>query len=237
MSAEGPSGKQSAPAGPPTVESLQAEINALREQLKKNTRVVLNTGEQVIAMQMEKQRKGLAEVDIKTGTGGDAGQASDVGKSGKAAQDADLGDMEEDQPLMQSEVVDLVAELQGQLDVLDERSIRRTANAGITNDDDRVAPLPGSDGVSPEADDGFPQTLKEFKAMGPKLVEQWARYYELLPPDENEIQELLARAGAEDEDIEVPPMPASYSPEQMDDMFDNLARFMGLRVRRSKGVW
>jgi hypothetical protein len=223
-------------SGPLTIEGLQEEINVLREQLKKNTKVVLNTGEQLLSMQLEKQRSGLANLDIKSSNTQPANVSGPSSTGASTAVTAATAPTE-DAPLTQADVVELVEELQGQLDMLDERSIRRTANAFVAQDTDAIAPLPGRDGQAPTVEDGFPKNLKQFKELDADGIESLSRYYELLPPDDDEINELLANIGATREEIDVKAPSKEYTREQIDDQFDVLARFLGLRVRRAKGAW
>jgi hypothetical protein len=86
-------------------------------------------------------------------------------------------------------------------------------------------------------EDGFPKNLKQFKDLDADGIESLSRYYELLPPDDDEINELLANIGATREEIDVKAPSKEYTREQIDDQFDVLARFLGLRVRRAKGAW
>lgn len=133
---------------------------------------------------------------------------------------------------------------------MDERSIRRTANVLITADDERIAPVPGRDGGYPDdelpedAEDDrpgkFPSSLKEFKNMSDEVLNYWLRWYELLPPDEAELQDILDRAGATMEDLGMDRPPESAigaTKEEVDKNYDTLARYLGLRTRRTPNVW
>lgn len=100
------------------------------------------------------------------------------------------------------DIVQLVTELQAQLDILDERSIRRNATAFAVNENHHIAPLPGRDRTvplttrqstseEPEDDNipkGFPGTLGEFEKQSESQILRWLLWYELLPPYEAELK-------------------------------------------------
>lgn len=186
------------------------------------------------------------------------------------------------------DIVELVTELQGQLDLIENRSIRRQANGFAINDDDAIAPLASTDGSIPnesftvdvqsdgsasklhkdgndeepliptvaEYDESlyylpgpFPRTFGEFKALSPEAIGAWCKFYELLPPDDEEIQQLLSAAGTTLESLggsyemkisgkgDAKDVNSDISKKQSDKDFDTLARFLGLRARRTKGAW
>lgn len=186
------------------------------------------------------------------------------------------------------DIVELVTELQGQLDLIENRSIRRQANGFAINDDDAIAPLASTDGSIPnesfivdvqsdgsasklyqdsnikepsiptvaEYDESlyylpgpFPQTFGEFKALSLEAIGAWCKFYELLPPDDDEIQQLLSAAGSTLDSLggsyemkisgkgDAKDADSNLSKKQSDKDFDTLARFLGLRARRTKGAW
>jgi hypothetical protein len=221
---------------PLSLGTLKEEVEKLVVQVKKNTNAIIDTGNQILDIQLDKERARL-ERDLPT-----TGQLERTGKHSEtlsqSEKDEDAEETQVSGTLTYDDLVELVTELQGQLDMLDERSIRRTANAFVSDDSDVIAPLPGRDGEIPTEEEGFPRNLRQFKDLDFSQVEQWLRLYELLPPNEEELNEILDRVGAKLEDLGA--IPAEKKPSncyEADLNFDNLARFLGLRIRRTKDAW
>jgi hypothetical protein len=224
-----------------SLEALRAEIVKLAEQVKKNSAAIANTGRHVLSLQIEKERASLQHLDLKT-------------EHDESSED-EAGQVKSGDIMNAEDIVQLVTELQGQLDILDEKSVRRNANAFALDDNHHIAPLPGRDGnvplttkesLSDEAENdnipkGFPNTLGEFKKQSESQVQKWLLWYELLPPDEAELQDILNAAGTSlgqlgiEKSAEVKAL--SSSQQELNANYDTLARFLGLRTRRSKGVW
>lgn len=220
-----------------TIESLQKQVDFLTLQVQKNTQTLLKTGQKVLEHEVNYEKAKLQ--------GGNP-------RTTRAAADADD---KEDEPVKGEDLVELVTELQTQLDLLDARSTRRSANAFKTNDGDYIAPLPNNEGEIPgvvaAADDdntsaeadGFPATLGQLKSLSDAAIERWLRYYELLPPDEAELKELFGEEVVNSTSSEVREAVAAViekpplSKQELDAQFDDLARFLGLRVRRSPSAW
>lgn len=228
-----------------SLESVKAEIDNLASQVLRNSKAVADTGRRMLNFES-------------TGTGAGA-----TAKSGSSRNYADSDDEDDDgargisSAVANEDLVQLVTELQTQLDILDERSIRRTANAFATQDGDLVAALPGNDGFIPgeslapksaaatsvtdkDEDESslpktpFPRSVLEFKLLPRNEVEAWLRYYELLPPEEAELHSILSKAtpstgAAAGKDY--------LSEEDATRHADLLARFLGLRIRKGKAVW
>jgi hypothetical protein len=230
-----------------TIESLQKQVDFLTLQVQKNTKTLLKTGQKVLEYEVNNEKAKLYGENPST-------------KRAAATATADGEEEEEDEddePVKGQDLVELVTELQTQLDLLDTKSIRRSANAFKTNDDDYIAPLPNNEGEIPpvlatdaaddntpaEKTDGFPATLGQLKALSNAAVERWLRYYELLPPDEAELKELFGDEIVNSASSEVREAVAAatakkqLSKQELDAQFDDLARFLGLRVRRSSSAW
>lgn len=230
-----------------SLESIKAEIDNLANQLYHNSKAVAETGRRMLSIE-----KTTGKPTPSRGVD----PTSRIRNSADSDDEADDDDDGTARAVASEDLVQLVTELQTQLDILDARSIRRTANAFATKDDDLVAALPANDGFIPgesvisasaaagTADEdetslpksAFPRTVGAFKGLSRADVEAWLRYYELLPPDEAELQSLLSQAkpgagaaGKEGHDL--------LSEEEADRHFDTLARFLGLRIRRTKAVW
>uniref|UniRef100_A0A060TC01 ARAD1D38610p n=1 Tax=Blastobotrys adeninivorans TaxID=409370 RepID=A0A060TC01_BLAAD len=223
------------------VQKLKDDVARLAEQVRKNSKAIVDTGRHVLSLEVDKERKSLKSLGISSEPKpsripGDESDDEDEEGNGK-------------KPATSDDIVELVTELQVQLDLLDDRSMRRSANAFATEDTDAIAPMPSRDGGYPgdkeTLNDGeiaatapFPKTLGEFKQMSDSQVDFWARWYELLPPDEVELRDILARAGTTMEELGVDKPPAvERSKEESDNTYDTLARFFGLRTRRTKGAW
>lgn len=241
---------------PVTLDSLRQEVDRLANQVKRNSNAIIETGRHVLAIEVDQEKNALKNMNKpptsmrpqrRNSSGTDtqsilSSKSQQEGPSDTKAQDSSKY-LEEssidtnDQPLTSEDIVELVTELQGQLDLLDERSIRRTANAFVNDSTDVIAPLPGRDGELPQSDEDtpFPQTLGDFKSLDENQVEYWLRWYELLPPDEKELSSILARAGTTLDKMGMKtPQPVNI---ESDAHFDCLARFLGLRIRRVKGAW
>lgn len=230
-----------------TFESLQKEIELLRNQLTKTAHVVAQTGSQLLALQVEKTRGNLENLRVPQLS------LSDKHSRAKSQEKAAVEKPQErNQPpqappehddlvnaLTSEDIVDLVAELQGQLDILDERSVRRTANTFCTEDSHRIAPLPGRDGELPEEHEEFPYTLRDFKEMSTEKLYYWLKWYEILPPDEEEMKQILEHVGTCIEEVGYQPSNNQHdlTGQELDDYYDDLARFLGLRIRRAADVW
>lgn len=243
-----PAAPAPAPAPAPkshlSLEAIKTEIDYLAQQIYRNTKSVADTGRRVLNLESDK-------------THGASSSRLNVADS----DDEDDGTTKHGEAVANDDLVQLVTELQGQLDLLDSRSIRRTANAFASENADLIAPLPGNDGFLPgesapplvsdkpeEEDDSvlpvtpFPKTVKQFKELSRKEVEAWLRYYELLPPDEAELRAILSQAGEASGKKEegaggTPLQEDLLSEEEADSHFDTLARFLGLRIRKTNAVW
>ncbi|CCF59764.1 hypothetical protein KAFR_0H03540 [Kazachstania africana CBS 2517] len=208
------------------LETLKKQIADLHELVKKQSLIITKTGQNVLQLQLEKQR-------------------ADVNKLGptqpKVPIDFDSTDFASDQDL-----VDLVAELQGELNIVDERAIRRTANSTKTKATDIIAPLPNADGETPTVKDSFfPITLKDFISISDVNLVRVAKFYERLPPTVEEQQRIDNYLEGKVQDLSISqPSDESilkelqdYSKDEVDDMFNDVARYLGLTSRRGTETW
>lgn len=224
----------------PTIESLKKEVDFLSAQLRKVTGLVAETGKQVLSIQVSQQKGALNNLTITDVEGKPV-------QSQKEKERAAASSSEDSQAVTSEDLVVLVTELQDQLDNLETKSIRRTANSFAQKDTDVIASLPRIDGMCPaqELDDEthpdwvFPKTLGEFKKLDNAKVEQWMRFYELLPPDEAELAKLQEVLGKEEleEAMENARKSADLTEAEAIERFDTLARFFGLRERRGTNAW
>lgn len=223
-----------------SLDTVKTEIEKIASLLQRNTKAVNETARRVLQLESGDRKADVADSRIP-----DDGDSDDGTGAGNA-----------NEVIGNDDIVQLVTELQDQLDLLDTRSIRRNANSFATADSDGIAALPGNDGlipgenVSEEAEpesslptSPFPKTLGEFKSLPSKEIEAWLRYYELLPPDEEELRKLLSEAAVSSKDTEKLSKEygsqgdAMLSTEEANGHFDTLARFLGLRARKTAGAW
>ncbi|KAG5354604.1 hypothetical protein CJU89_6379 [Yarrowia sp. B02] len=217
----------------PTVESLKKEVDFLSAQLRKVTGLVAETGKQVLSIQVNQEKSSLNNLTITDAEGKPVASRKDKAEDSQAVTSEDL--------------VVLVTELQDQLDNLETKSIRRTANSFAQKDTDLIASLPRIDGMCPAQEPSdethpdwvFPKTLGAFKKLDNAKVEQWMRFYELLPPDEAELAKLQEVLGKEEleEAMENARKSAELTEAEAIERFDTLARFFGLRERRGTNAW
>ncbi|KAK9471610.1 Mrp8p [Dipodascopsis tothii] len=204
------------PAVPLTLEDLSQQVAMLAALTRKNSAAIAQTGQQLIRMAIDETRTKMTSTALPSGAGA-AGAAG-------AADAAGFG---------QEDVEELVKELQEQLDLIEIRSIRRQANSQLTADADVIAPIPGIGGEYPP-EGMFPATLGEFKALKGAEVLGWMRWYGI--EDTTGLSSRLVpeptTTEVNDDGKEEPVMDETDS-----EYFDRLARYVGLRCRRSEGAW
>lgn len=211
---------------------IKEQLTKLTNQVQKNSKAIAQTGQLVLDLQLQDQRRDIAQLSLK-----DSELKQDAGLVGNIESKASKKE-HISESITQDDIVELVNELQGQLDILDERSVRRTSNAFVADDKDLIAPIPGRDGQYPSDAEKFPKNLREFKDLDDVTLEYWLRWYELLPPDENELAQIFGKLGTSMEELGVEkPKSKGLTQEEADERYDTLARFIGLRNRRTPGVW
>lgn len=131
---------------------------------------------------------------------------------------ADLSDY-----VSNEDIVQLVGELQSLLDDLETRSIKRLFNSKLVENDGIISALSNKDGEVPEK---FPETYGEFKKLSKEDLLEFSLFYELLVADTDEVSEAVK--------VE---MLEKLEEKEEAELFDELSRYLGLVVRRSKGVW
>ncbi|CAI4034629.1 hypothetical protein SMKI_11G0770 [Saccharomyces mikatae IFO 1815] len=215
------------------IELLQKQVSELQELVKKQSLIISKTGERVLELQVSKQKHDVSDFDSKF-------SKSVSKKSGSTAQ-FDATDFATNEDL-----VELVKELQGELNFIEERSIRRLVNSLKKEDNDVVAPLPNADGDIPVISDGiFPKSLKEFKNISDLNLVRLAKFYERLPPTLKEQEDfenfLEGKVEAfhinETTDEEISKELEKFSKDDLDDAFNDVARYLGLSLRRGTEIW
>lgn len=203
---------------------LQQQVDELKKQVFKQKKVLMDTAQQLLALQLKKSREELAAIPNP-----DALKAGDANKSKTGSSDSiDTSDFATNEDLVQ-----IVGELQGQLTLLDQRSQNRVANSMLHEDKETIEPIPNADGV-PAPKKIYPATVKDYKSMdGDQLIELCA-YYELLPATaEDEARMKAFMAGK----IKSPNVPASefkpkaedYSKEALEKLKEDLRKFLGMQ--------
>lgn len=193
---------------------LRQQVATLAEQLRKTQKLLSQTGQQVMSLQLAQRSEGINELDDKKR---ELQAAAGLPLSSK--QELNSRDY-----VKSDDLQDMVVELSGQLQILDERNIRRTVNNRLTNPSDHIVPLPDLAGEAPL---GFPATLAEFDSLPLTEVIRYCQYYEIVP-DGVESSEFLKDEKGQERDSSDP---------LLTELFDSLARFLGLRSRRTDGVW
>lgn len=185
--------------------SLQEQLDDVKAQLAKQGTIVAKTAQQLLSMQVSSTKKQL-----------DAIPPPPVVDSTDYATNEDL--------------VQLVGELQGQLNLLEQKSILRTVNSHQKNDTDIVLPLPNLDGDMPDSVI-FPHAIIDFKALSDDTVLNLCKFYQLLPVTLEEraaMQAFVEGKTATPHVAEFDPAADEYPPETIDELYTQLVRFIGI---------
>lgn len=205
-----------------TIKELQDKIADLSLVVKKQSELLAKTGQQVLSLQVDKTKQSFNST---------APSASS--KLRNLPPTIDTSDFATNEDIIQ-----LAGELQGQLELIEERSIRRLINSK-KEPKEILAPLPNSDGEEPPLEH-FPKNIDDFINISKKSLLILAKFYDLLQPTTEEISKYEQFV----ENNEIQPVTdvtdideSQYSEVETNDCFDQLARFLGLTVRRNTDVW
>lgn len=206
-------------------EDLSEKVKELSALVHKHSELIANTGKQLIELQVKDVKNKMAQMDVKP-------QAIDT---------EDFATNED--------IVQLVGELQSQLDFLEDRTIKRGFNTHIDNDSEpsrKIAPLGNRFGEP--APPAYPETVEELKNLTPENLLQLAEYYELIIENEQnaELEKIVNSDTFTREDAEKLLGPSHldktieqklelFTKEDLDILFDEFARYIGVRIRRSDG--
>lgn len=209
-----------------TIGELNEKFQELTAFVEKQSKLIGQTGKQLIEFQINDVKNKMSKSD---------GQSQ-----GPPVDTSDF--------VTNEDIIQLVGELQSQLDFLEERSIRRTFNVQLVNDGDILAPITNKDGELPE--DLFPETLKAFKNLDKFQLVQLSEFYELIIPSQQQedLEKFLQSEQISSQDAEkllhgktdtgsLEDRVKALSPEQLDEVFDELARYIGVKYRKGKGSW
>lgn len=218
-----------------TVQDLQNQVQKLTGIVDKQSRVISSTGQQLMELQVRDIKQRMNKKKDRTASDNKIDVHTDVDDENFATNE---------------DLVVLVKELQEQLDLLEERNIKRTFNSHLSEDhkEDKVSPLRNKDGEEPP-EDIFCKNVGDFLELDKSRILQLCEFYELVVSREQEesIEKLkgdqnLSLEEAKKIMLGVPTGNLenridSYSDKEYEDCYDKLARYLGLRIRRSQGFW
>lgn len=208
-----------------SVEELGKRVDELTELVRKQSEVIAKTGKQMMEYQVKDVKSRMAALNT----------------------DQNQQKIDTDEFATNDDLVQLVTELQSQLDYLEDRNVKRVYNSHIAEDADastRIAPLTSKDGEHPP--DFYPKTIGEFKKIDAASLLQLCEFFELIVENNNpeDVAELLKLETLSKEEAEklFNPQPKSLEEklkglkkEDEVELFDELARFIGVRTRRGSG--
>lgn len=195
------------------LEELEKELAELKGQLAKQKTLVAKTAEQVLSIQVKDTKKKLDEVPNPLVPNAAAIDTSDFATN--------------------EDLVQLVGELQGQLNILEQKSVLRTVNSHQHKESDVLIPLPNLDGEMPIAEI-FPHSVAEFANLGDDLIVQLCKFYQLLPVTLEERAKMQAFVEGKiaspndplNKDYEPPA--DDYPPDTIEQLYSELADFLGV---------
>lgn len=169
---------------------LQKQIDDLRAIVDKQGKLLATTGQQMLALQVNDVKTRMKLIDDVLALIRGAAPAA-----GAPSSELDLSDYVTNEDLIQ-----MVGELQGQLDGIEDRAIRRLANSHS----DTILPLSNREGDEPTEEllgFPFPATVAEFAAL-PKIdVIQLAIFYEIIVPDARKADVAAFAQGGDGTDV------------------------------------
>lgn len=212
---------------------IQQRIDQLEKLVEKQGALLAKTGQQLVQLQVLDVKARMKLID-------DVQRQLNPQDKLKGVDDLDLTDYVTNEDLVQ-----MVGELQGQLDGIEDRSIRRVYNLTTKGS---IAPLSNRDGELPTEDllgFKFPATVAEFEKL-PKIdIIQLALFYEVLVPD-TRIESLAQAAKLDDPEavkkaLEEKTLALTLlkihdliSDADLKAAFDDVARYLGLPVRKGE---
>ncbi|CAL9735030.1 hypothetical protein MOSE0_G05336 [Monosporozyma servazzii] len=235
------------------VTDLKKRIYQLEQLVQKQNKIITKTGQNVIELQMDKQKRGVQEfANIETNVPSQSQPSTIYNNKGVVGFDTSDFATNED-------IVQLVGELQIELNNIEERSIRRMINASKHKPKDILAPLPNADGETPTFDyDFFPTSLDDFININDFNLIKLAKFYECLPPTPKDKEELDKFLNEKIENIQISEDKNNsdqfsddvlvsdeqlkedlkhYNKDQLNDIFNEVARYLGLGNRRGTDIW
>lgn len=216
-----------------TLEQLHDKVQSLSKVVEMQSQLIAKTGKQLMDIQVK---------DVKNKMNVDTEKSS-----------SKTGNVDMDDYATNEDIIQLVGELQGQLDMLEDRNIRRTINSHLSSDDKSglIAPIANKDGDEP-AEDVFPVNIGGLLKLSKYEIVQLCEFYELVIPmdqqehlrdfleSNNEMVDMegakrLLEVGADNATLKE--RVDAYSEKQIDELFNLLTRFIGVRTRRGESAW
>lgn len=210
------------------INALEEKVASLTSLVEKQSKVIANTGKQILLFQVNDVKTKMSQMETKPNT------------------DVDLSDY-----ITNDDIVQLVSELLGQLDALEDRNIGRIYNIQLTEKDTskKVAPLTNKDGDLPSSDI-FPNTVGDYLTIKDAQILQLCEFYELIITNDDkdninkfiedgnmsleEAQKLLQGNSGE---ANIEKKLLELSSEQINELHDELSRYLGLKFRKSDSLW
>ncbi|EMG48195.1 hypothetical protein G210_1286 [Candida maltosa Xu316] len=196
-----------------TNKQLTEKIAALEAIVEKQSKLIAQTGQRLMELQVRNIKNDMKETPA-----------------------IDLSDY-----VNNEDIVQLVTELQSQLDFLEDRAMRRSYNSSLTLDTEKLAPMMNKDGDLPEFP--TPLTLKQFKDLDKVELIRLGLYYEIILPDEQEIGHALEQDNSKDAILNISKtknieeLSKNFDDEQVNEIYDELARYFGIKHRRNSDGW
>ncbi|WLF80556.1 mitochondrial ribosomal protein [Lodderomyces elongisporus] len=201
--------------------NAEDRIARLEALVEKQSKLIATTGQRLLELQVHDVKSKMSQI------------SSSEGQSSK---------LDSDEFITNEDVVQLVTELQTQLDFLEDRSMRRTHNSTLKEDTEKLAPLSNRDGDFPEF--SIPITFGDFKALSKEGVLRMGLFFEIILPSEGEISETLSKSTDTKNDLinlaknkDISELMNNFDDEQVDDVYDELARYFGIKHRRRADGW
>lgn len=199
---------------------LEEKVKELTELVHKQSKLVAQTGKQLMELQLKDVKNKMAGMEVK-------------------------------QPKIDTEdfatnedVAQLVFEVLNQLDYLEDRNVARSYNSHILSQSSlatKIAPLPNKDGELAPAK--FPSTVQELQDLKPIEVIQLCEFYDLFVDEPTSDEALSTSNSPEDvlkminanDTISAQDRLLSSSEEDLNEIFDELTRYIGVRIRKGTG--
>lgn len=201
------------------LQDLTEQVNSLKAIVEKQSQVIAQTGQQVLDIQVKNVKSKMNDFDGAKSSG----------------PNIDVDDL-----VTNEDIVQLVGELQGQLDFLEDRSIMRLFNSTLDESSTKaIAPLSNRDGDHPSSD-LYPKTAKQFLQIDPSTLVLLCEFYELVESSQVDLENAQNFEEAQKQMSETKPLServSSLSAEQLDELKDELARYLGLKFRTKEGIW
>ncbi|GMM51825.1 Mrp8 protein [Starmerella bacillaris] len=184
----------------------QDEIDVLKGQVKKLQKMLLSTGQQVMQLQVELRKLHIDDIGVKAQ---ELQGLTDVGSPNPSSNSDKTHPAIVTRPseyVTESDLNDMVVELQGQFNILDEKSIKRSINCRSTKD---LKPLPNADG---EYSPTFPKTIDDLQSISREsLFNEW-NFYEMVA---DQLEDLLTQSEEENKKL-------------LQQMYESFSSFIGV---------